>query len=317
MSSELYWVVDIGGTKILTLLIDENKKVLYRRRNETPGEPAPEDIAGVVNRAMSAEPAQKILSAAGKKARGLGVCIAGFVDYKSGLVHQSPNLEWHESVPLGSILSAAVNCPVLVENDTNAAVLGEVYHGAARGHENVIYITLSTGIGGGLLLNGHLYRGANGFAGEIGHTKDFGQGRTCKCGGRDCLEVWASGSALARTASELFETADLGIEELNTSTLFDLAEEGNTEARSVINHAAELVGLGLSNMVTLLNPSCMVIGGGVAANRPDFFQQVAAMVKKNAIRPAVEITPLQIKTAELEPESGIWGIYSLLRGQAG
>lgn len=315
MNTGLYWAVDIGGTKILTLLIDDNGGVIFRRKRETPRPSDPEAVVDTIIRTINEASAENISAGAGSPA-GLGVCTAGFLDYHSGLVHQSPNLEWHEPVPLARMLEEKIGCPVLIENDTNAAVLGEVHFGAARGHSNAIYITLSTGIGGGLYLNGRLYRGTDGFAGEIGHTKAFGKGRPCKCGGSDCLETWASGSALARSAGEIWDETELENGHITTAWVFEEADRGNTIAQSIIDHAAANIGLGLSNLVTLLNPSCLVIGGGVAANRNDFMEKITHTIRERSIKPAAEITSLKITAAALEPEAGIWGIYSLISGRA-
>lgn len=315
MIKDLYWTIDIGGTKILMLLIDEKGEVLFKIKYDTPRPSEPETIVNFIFQKIN-EASREQNSIGAEKPSGLGICIAGFVDHDAGLVYQSPNLDWHEPVPLKNYLADRLNCPVLIENDTNSAVVGEVYHGAARGHKNVIYITLSTGIGGGFFLDGRLFRGTNGFAGEIGHTKPFGRGRACKCGGNDCLETWASGSAIACSAETLWDQGMLEKEQISTSWVFEQADSGNVLARSIIDHAAFNIGLGLSNLVTLINPSCLVIGGGVAANRPEFLEKIVFNIRQHAIRPSVDITPLEIVAAELEPESGIWGIYSLITGKA-
>ncbi|HSW35916.1 MAG TPA: ROK family protein, partial [Candidatus Limnocylindrales bacterium] len=242
----------------------------------------------------------------------LGVCIAAFVDYQKGIVYESPNLGWHEPVPLQMLLQARLSCPVIIENDATAAVMGEVAYGAAQGHENVIYVTLSTGIGGGLFLNGQLYRGSNGFAGEIGHTKPFGKGRVCNCGGPDCLETWASGSAISRNAQLLWEKNALEKNHLSTAWVFDQAESGNTMAQEIIEHAVHNVSTGLANLVTLLNPTCLVIGGGVAGNRVEFFNKIRAKITEYVIQPPVTITKVEIVRAALEPEAGIWGMFAIM-----
>ncbi len=313
MENQLFCIVDIGGTKILLLLIDSGGTVLFREKAQTPEPASPEAVVETVRRLFDRGASRLELPALFKPS-GLGVCMAGFTDYKTGLVHQAPNLGWDTPVPLGSHLEESLSCPVLIENDANAAVLGEVYYGAARGHHNVIYITLSTGIGGGLFLNGRLYRGSDGFAGEIGHIKSFGQGRPCKCLGYDCLEAWASGSAIARNALSAGLKGEAG-EEVTTARVFEQADRGMGKAKEVIEQAAARIGRGLANLVTLLNPSCMVVGGGVAANRADFLTRVTGHVMNNAIRPSVEVTPLLIVPSELEPEAGIWGMHALITGK--
>ncbi len=314
MTEKIYCSVDIGGSKILLLLIDNEGRVLFKKKTATPKPEEPAAIVATIDSlikdAFSGDSAQSL-----RKPAGVGVCIAGFVDHRIGLVHQSPNLHWESPVPMGKLLEEALECPVLIENDANAAVLGEVFYGSAQGHRDVIYVTISTGIGGGLFLDGRLYRGSNGFAGEIGHIKPFGKGRPCKCGGNDCLEAWASGNAISRNAALLWDEKDLEGIKISTSWVFEQSASGNQLAKTIIDHAVENIGRGLSNLVNLFNPSCLVIGGGVAGSRPGFLEKVAAQIKAEAIRPAVEITPFKVYAAKLEPEAGIWGMYALLTDQ--
>ena len=314
MKSKLYCTVDIGGTKILLLLINEDGSVLFREKIATPKPEEPFAVVDAVRVLLN----KALLTTDTRHDNwlsGAGVCVAGFVDHSRGLVHQSPNLNWHRPVALGDLLTEALSTPVLIENDANAAVLGEVFYGAALGCRDVIYVTISTGIGGGLFLNGQLYRGSSGFAGEIGHTKPFGKGRPCKCGGSDCLETWASGSAITRSAKSLWDKEDLESAEITTAAVFNKADSGNSMAQNIIEHALENTGRGLSNLVNLLNPACIVIGGGVASARPDYLIKVAAIIRNEAIRPSVEITPLKIVAAKLESEAGVWGMFALLTNQ--
>lgn len=316
MNNNLYCAVDIGGTKILLLLIDGNGEVLFKVKTATPEPANPNNIianvTGLLNDSLNKSGYSAIINLS-----AVGICMAGFIEHDNGIVHQSPNLNWPAPFPLKDRMTDVLNIPVLLENDTNAAVLGEVFYGAARGHKDVIYITLSTGIGGGLFLDGRLYRGSSGFAGEIGHIKPFGKGRICKCGGYDCLETWASGNAIAHSAASLWGNENSCCETITTSWVFEQAAAGNSLASEIIEHAADNIGRGLANLVTLLNPSCIVIGGGVAANRNVFFEQVAEKIKYEAIGPSVKTTPLKIVAAQLEPEAGIWGMYALMTGKNG
>lgn len=315
MKKNLYCAVDIGGTKILLLLIDGKGRVVFKEKSATPEHANPDnvikEVSGLLKKALNVTGIineSSLLTAA-------GITMAGFIDHQSGIVHQSPNLDWPESFPFKKAMTEELKCPVLLENDANAAVIGEAYYGAAHGHQDVIYITLSTGIGGGLFLNGQLYRGSSGFAGEIGHIKPFGEGRNCNCGGCNCLETWASGKAIAYSASLMWDSNDVESGTITTSWVFEQAEAGNNLALNIIEHAADTIGLGLANLVNLLNPSCLVIGGGVASNRPEFFKMVSNKIKLEAIRPSVMITPLEIVPAQLEPEAGIWGMYALMTNQ--
>ncbi|MEW5785503.1 MAG: ROK family protein [Bacillota bacterium] len=314
MSKKVYCVVDIGGTKTLLLLIDQKRQVLFRDKYATPGGVKPEQLAGAIQTSAAAALKQSGLVAA--QLAGLGVCVAALVDYEHGCIYQSPNLGWYQPVDFKSILQKGLTCPVYLDNDANAAVLGEVYYGAARGHRDVVYVTISTGIGGGLYLDGKLYRGSGGFAGEIGHIKPFGQGRRCGCGGMDCLEAWAGGTAISRSASLLWDARE-STAAISTAWVFDQAEAGNPLAQTLISRAEFTISTGLANMVTLLNPSCLVIGGSIAANRAQFLAQIREQIYRIAIAPSVEATRVEVVAALLEPEAGVWGMYALMQNENG
>ncbi len=314
MKEDLYCVVDIGGTKILLLLMDDAGNILFREKRATPKPEEPDAIIGVISELLT-EANMKNGYRPGKKPKAIGVCIAGFLDQQKGLVYQSPNLHWNETVPFVQIMSEQLNCPVFIENDANAAVVGEVFYGAARGHNNAIYVTISTGIGGGLFLDGRLYRGHSGFAGEIGHIKPFGKGRTCNCGGHDCLERWASGTGIELSAKTIWPEDKVSPARLDARWVFEEADKGNTLAKNIVDQTMEITGMGLANLVNLFNPSCIVIGGGVAGNRNNYVNGIAEVIKKEAIRPSVEITPLEIVPAQLEPDAGLWGMYVILTGR--
>ncbi len=314
MDEKYYCSIDIGGTKILMLLLSKEGKVLFKEKCATPVPKLPEAIIDAIKGLL--ERGNEIAGFdAGNKPAGIGLCIAGFIEHHKGIVHQSPNLDWQKPVAICRMLEDVIGCPVIIENDANAAVLGEAHYGAAIGHRNVIYVTISTGIGGGLFLDGRLYRGSNGFAGEIGHIKPFGRGRTCKCGGSNCLEAWASGTGISHSAEELWDKDEVYNDHITAEEVFKMTDEGNTLALEIVNSAAEKIGYGLANLVNLFNPTCIVIGGGIAGNRADFMKQVKKKTMDEAIYPSVNITKLFLKPAKLEPEAGIWGMFSLLTGK--
>ena len=317
MNSHYYCCCDIGGTKILLTVIDEQAQVLFRQSFATPKPARPEAVVKTVKEKLDAA----LLRLATKKSGCLkqaAVCIAGFTEAVSGVVHQAPNIGWPQPVPLKQMLEQRLLVPVLLENDASAAVVGEVFFGAAKGHLNVAYVTISTGIGAGLFLNGRLYRGSFGFAGEIGHFKPFGRGRQCQCGGYDCLEAWASGRAIALSAKNFIDLENFDPEQNmpDTKAVFTAKNEGNVLAATVLDDAAFKAGTGLANLVNLLNPSCLVIGGAVTGRQPAYFEQIKKVVLKQAIRPATKIASLAVVPAALEPEAGIWGMYALATGRA-
>ena len=310
MSEPLYAAVDVGGTKILLLLVGAERKLLQRLLLPTPERATPEMVVEAIAGALSGALQKQGLGH--RSLAGLGVCIAALLNFKSGVIYESPNLDWHEPVPFRELLQDRFGCPVYLENDCNAAVLGEVSYGAARGHRDAAYITISTGIGAGLFLDGRLYRGSGGFAGEIGHVKRFGKSRLCGCGGEDCLEAWASGEGIARSAGVLWDEADPAAGPLSTAAIFDRAEAGDPLAGSIIDQAVHDSGIALANLVTLLNPSCIVIGGGFARHRPALLGRIREKIERYAVAPAVKRTPLQVAAAQLEPEAGAWGIYAMM-----
>lgn len=308
--SGVYCSIDIGGTKILTALLDEPGRILCRVRRTTP---AGKGVGAVLETVKATvEEAVRTAGLAPESLKGVGVCIAAFLEHPSGVVHRAPNIGWSGPVHLLEMLQRLWACPVYLENDTNAAVLGEAYFGAARGHADVIYVTISTGIGGGLFLGGKLYRGGDGFAGEIGHSKSFGRNRQCGCGGLDCLEAWASGKGISRSAERLGLHPKDG-QAISTAWVFTEAARGNALAQNIVEGAVMDIGTGLANAVTLLNPTCLVLGGTVVAANPDFRDRIKTKIKKSAIMPAVGVTALEIVPAQLEPEAGLWGMYTLMK----
>ncbi len=313
MKDRIYAAADVGGTKTLLMLVGPARNVILRHKISTPAQARPEHVVRALDGALSGA-----LQAAGREREelaGLGVCIAALLDYEAGIIYEAPNLDWHEPVPFRSLLGERFDCPLYLENDANAAILGEVTYGAARGHRHAAYITISTGIGGGLYLDGKIYRGSGGFAGEIGHMKRFGKGRLCGCGGCGCLETWASGEGIARSARELWDEGDPPVGPLGTAAVFDLAASGNSLARSIIENAVEDMGTALANLVTLLNPSCLVLGGGVARHRPALVGALQDKINEIAVPPTVCISSVQVVAARLEPEAGAWGMYAMMSGE--
>lgn len=307
MEHSVYAVADVGGTKILLLLLGPAGNVLLRRRLPTPPEAAPELLINTLNEAID-----KALRESGRdrsSLEGMGVCIAALLNFEEGIIYESPNLNWHDPVPFRRLVQERYSCPVYLENDTNAAVLGEVEYGAARGRRHAAYITISTGIGAGLFLDGKIYRGSGGFAGELGHIKRFGKGRLCGCGGYDCLEAWASGEGIARSARTLWGDGGL----VNTASVFDMAEAGDALAKSIVENAVEDIGTGLANLVTLLNPECLVVGGAVARHRPAILELLQSKINELAVPPTVKISRVKVVPAELEPEAGAWGMFAMMR----
>ncbi len=300
--------VDLGGTKILTALVDRRGRVLERVRMATP-QTGPDTVVAAIVESVGAVVQQAGIEPGGIEAVGVGA--PGPSDPVAGVVFDPPNLAgWHD-VPLAEMLSGRLGIRAYVENDANAAALGERWTGAGHGIDDIIYITVSTGIGGGLIFGGRLYHGTSGTAGEIGHMVLVYGGPLCPCGRRGCLEAVASGTAIAREARAVVDSgratalSAVPRESLSAADVAQAAREGDAASREIFARAAAYVGTGVTNLVNLLNPAMVIIGGGVAKAGDLLFAPVRRIVLEEAFeRPA---TAVQIVPAALGDSSGAIG----------
>ena len=307
MANKKYCVMDIGGTKIFTFLIDDERNVLFKKMIPTRKSDDIEVFLAQLDDALNQVSNQLT---EGDELEAAGLSIAAFINYEEGTIYSAPNLPVKELFPLRNYLEKRWGIPVLMENDANAAVLGEVTCGAARGFSNVIYVTVSTGIGGGLYLDNKLYRGREGFAGEIGHMKQPHNDSICGCGKKGCLESIASGTAIELKGRELLNDSSL-----NTSDIFDLYKKEDKDAETTINNAINSLGLTFANIISLLNLDCIVIGGGVTKSGDFFINAIEEIMENNISIPGMK--KVELVKAALEPESGVWGVYSLLTAETG
>ncbi len=258
--------VDIGGTKIAAGVVDEQGEILARKRVATAG--------------RSAETVERTVSDLVKQLQrdfdieAIGIGAAGFVDEKRSRVNFAPNLGWRDE-PLRMAVESATGLPVVIENDANAAAWGEYRFGAGRGSDYLVAITVGTGIGGGIITEGALYRGRYGAAAEFGHLSVDPGGRPCGCGNRGCWEQYASGNALVREArylaserrTEAEKMLDLGdgtpegVQGVHVSTA---AREGDPVALAAFDFVSRWLGQGMADVAAILDPECFVIGGGVS-----------------------------------------------------
>jgi glucokinase len=268
-SGALYAAIDLGGTKILSVISDGEGRVLEEDRRPTEAEEGEAAVIGRMVESLRAAVKQSRLDPARIKA--LGVSAAGPTDFEHGVLLEPPNLPGWQEVPLAARLRELTGLPTVLENDANCAAVGEWTFGAGRGTRHMIYMTVSTGIGGGLILDGRLYRGADGTAGEIGHVIVDAEGALCGCGMRGCLEAMASGTAIGRMAREaaadgrsvrLREIARR--EELDARDVAEAAEAGDEVAMEIIARAGRYLGLGLAGLINIFNPESIVVGGGAS-----------------------------------------------------
>jgi glucokinase len=308
-------VVDIGGTKVRAAAVAADGTVLGRSTLPTEAHEGPEAVIGRGVRGL-----QRALRSAGLgvgQVAGIGIACAGLVDMEKGVVVSSPNLTGWDRVPLRKRIEAALGAKTFLDNDANAAALGEHRFGAGRGFSHLVFITVSTGIGGGLVLGDQLYTGAWGTAGEVGHMTLEVAGPVCTCGRQGCLEALASGTAMAREAtrrlkagesSQLLEITGGRPERVTAELIGQAASDGDTLSREVVEQAATYLGIGLANLVNLLNPEVIVVGGGVSHMGELLLAPARAAMKERAYSLAVHDVP--VVRAALGDMAGVLGMAS-------
>lgn len=287
--------VDLGGTKILTGLIRETGEIVRTVERETRAERGVESvISAMISSIVEVKGDVPVTDIS-----GIGIGAPGPLDSKRGLVLSPPNLPGWTRVPLRQHIGNHFGVPAFLENDANAAALAEFKFGAGQGAQNMIYVTVSTGIGAGLILNGKLYGGAGGYAGEVGHIVVKADGPHCICGNRGCLESLSSGTAIAARAEEVFGRP------CTAKEVAELAIAGDSEATALLDEAFYYLGQGFVSLVNLFNPSKIVVGGGVSQIGDMLFDKVRQVVKQHAFSAPgrmVEIVP-----ARLGAQSGMIG----------
>jgi glucokinase len=296
--------VDIGGTKIVAAVISSRGKIVAKEYHLTL---AGEGTQAVINRIFSAiDHLLGVSNIALSQLHRISIASAGAIDFAQGVVTFSPNLPgWHE-VPLRDIVKRKYRVNTFLINDADAAALGEHEFGAGEGVNNLILLTVGTGIGGGIIINGRLYPGPSGSAGEIGHMTIDVNGPRCNCGNIGCLEMLASGTAIAREAirrisegerSVLTEMVAGKIENITAEKVEVAARGGDSLALEVISQAATYLGVGMVNLVNIFNPEMIIVGGGVAKMGELLLEPARQVVKERAFRlpaQAVRIVPAQL-----------------------
>jgi len=273
--------VDIGGTGIKIGLVDENNQIVNRHSLPTGAErpylSVVEDIVKGIAAVKGDISYKEIIS--------VGVGCPGFVNPETGLLVHAGNLNW-ENVPLKDALESRMGLPVYVGNDANCAVVGETVAGAAKGKRNVMLITLGTGVGGGLILNGKLFTGSMGMGAELGHAILVMDGEPCTCGIRGCFEAYASVSALIRQTKEMMERCpDSAMHEFSQKnaridgrTAFDCARMGDEAAKRVVEQYIRYVAAGIGSQINVFRPEAVLIGGGISAEGDHLIKPLNEMV---------------------------------------
>ena len=258
--------IDLGATKILSVVISQRGKLLAEGLRPTGGVEGPDAV--IAN--MIASLRQAIASSGEEQLAAIGIDAPGPVDYTRGIITSPPNLPgWHD-VPLASIIAKEFGVPCVLENDANAAALAEHRWGSGRGSRHMLFLTVSSGVGGGIVIDGNLYRGASGAAGEVGHMTINAHGARCHCGRRGCLEMYASGIAIARLARRLVARrpdsplSQLAAKQPLTARLVhQAADQGDESARELIAAAGHALGTGLASLINVFNPQVIVLDGSL------------------------------------------------------
>lgn len=314
MSSQpVYAGIDIGGTNIKYGLVDAKGKVLFREQRPTMADKGAEPLMHLV-----ANLSEGLLYHAAEEeleVKWLGVGTPGAVEARSGkVIGVSPNITGWNGMEIGQILRDRLNLPVWVDNDVNAMALAESRFGAAVGYKSVICVAVGTGVGGGIILNGRLWRGASHSAGEIGHMSINPVGPKCRCGAKGCVEAYCNSQAIIkRTIDKLsngltpiFEEVLEGpLSGLTIKKLFAAARKSDPVAMEVVQESAEYLAAGIANAVNILNPEIVVLGGGVADGGAGFVETVGAEIKKRALGPAG--SELRVTKATLGNDAGFIG----------
>lgn len=263
--------IDLGGTKILTAVATAQGKMLSRDHSVTPATKGQEAVVQSILESIGRALEQAGIAASQLSAIGVGA--PGLSNPETGILFTSPNLPGWRDVPLRDVIEKELGKKAFLINDANAAALGELYFGAAKGAHHFIYITISTGIGGGIIIDGEVYTGSIGTAGEVGHMTIDDDGPPCNCGNRGCWETLASGTAMAREARKQIKegarTSILGyaegdVEKVTAQVIHNAAKEGDSLAKELITRTGYYVGVGLANLVNIFNPELIVIGGGLS-----------------------------------------------------
>ncbi|MEP6573934.1 MAG: ROK family protein [Gemmatimonadota bacterium] len=306
--------IDLGGTNIVVGCVAEDGSWMHGLLSEpTLAEEGPDavvehiiDMAKLsIAEAKRAEPGLEIL--------GVGVGAPGPLDTRAGIVLLTPNLGW-VNMPLRQRIHDGLGLPTALDNDANCAVLGEWWRGAARDTRFALGITIGTGIGGGIIIDGRLYHGASDIAGEVGHMTIDANGRRCKCGNYGCLEAYASGPAIALRAVEAIEAGTVttlpeyvagDLKKITAQTVYEAANDGDELALEVVRDTAKFLGAGIANLINIFNPEAIVVCGGVTLAGARLFDPLQREVSRRAFKPAVAVC--RIVPGELTGTAGVYG----------
>ncbi len=296
--------MDIGGTNTVFGIVDQDGNVVCQDSVKTKAYPIIEDYVNAIGEKLDV----LIESVGGKdKINGMGVG-APNGNYYTGNIEFAPNLSWKGIVPLAKLFGERIGVPCKLTNDANAAAIGEMTYGAAKGMKHFIMITLGTGVGSGIVIDGKLVYGHDGFAGELGHVIAVPDGRLCGCGRKGCLETYCSATGIVRTAKEILTSSydpsmlrNIPESELTSKDIFDCAMAGDAVAKDIFQKTGELLGKSLANFTAFSSPEAFIIFGGLAKAGDLIFKPVKEAMEENMLavfKNKVKVLPSQLKDAD-------------------
>ncbi len=295
--------VDLGGTNLKIALLDLKYKIRDREVLSTKRlikkESLIQAIIDSINKIIENNQLDRV------NILGIGLGLPGPIDVKKGIVHFFPNIPGWKEVDLKRILNKKLRLPVFLDNDANLMCLAEHKLGAAKGAKNALCLTLGTGVGGGIIIDGNLYRGSTNAAGEIGHFPINEKGPRCNCGGIACLEVYIGNNSIVREAKRLFKR------EISPEELSYLAKKQNRRALAIWSNVSRQLGIALVGAVNFLNPDCIVIGGGIANAGSILFDKVREIISRQAM--VVQARHVKVFKARLGNDAGLIGAAILVK----
>jgi glucokinase len=312
--------VDVGGTKVAAGLVNSAGEIMHQTRVPMVATDAAAGLRAVISAIDSVQSAANADAKAAGSISGIGICAPGPLDPRTGVVVNPPNLPGWRNFPLAAEITKAYHLPVRVDNDGNAAALAEALWGAGRGYRNIFYATIGTGIGTGIVFDGRIYHGRTGAAAEGGHVTIDYRGPRCKCGKLGCIEILASGTAIARRASEkiaagrhsaILDEAGGHMEQITGEMVGRAYLAGDPLAKELLQETAMFLTVWLGTIVDLLEPDVMIIGGGVAAMLQPFFGQIHDELPKWCVNSHSQDIPLV--SAYYGADAGIAGGAALCR----
>ncbi len=314
MIKNKYIGVDLGGTKILTAVADKNGKIIAEKKLPTETESGQEKIKENIFKSIYDVMDKAKLHK--DDIRAIGIGSPGPLDVENGIIYECSNLPI-KNMPIVDLIEEKTGIPTSLENDANTAALGEKVFGAGKKVDNLLYMTISTGVGGGIIIDGKIYYGVNGNAGEVGHMLIDPSGPKCGCGNHGCLESFSSGTAIKNMAKRAIENNESNLlkefaekeGEISGKVVSLAANEGDEIALKIYKKAGHYLGIGMANLVNIFNPEMIILGGGVMKSKEYFLPEAKKVLKEKALKAPVDI--VKIREAILGDKIGVKGAIAV------